>query len=353
VDKLSAVKGTDVVAVPMSYYDEFRRDPIDALLKFGSLPQRARAPWFTDVAAINRAMTLPDMVTGPRAVLARPKSPAKSIVAGKDVEELLEGISPHFSATDDAYWHVHVDLALNKKRHGDAAGIAMGRIVQSSVETFNDPNHGPYERVMRNYEVPLVAQIIAPVGDQVYITSVGKLILALKQIRHFNITSFSFDGWQSADIIQQLMLAGLVTAGVKIDDATGEFIGIPKSWSVDGRAIQPYRELLEAVNDDRITLPDYGILKQELKQIEVVEPGLAPDHAVGGSKDVADPVAGVVGYLAAFGHAILFQPPVVTREDLEEGGYIEPSRDFGLTVEGERLALGVEDPEQEQIDLRV
>ena len=59
--------GKDVIAVPMLYYDEFRRDPQDSLLKYGSLAQRARAPYFTNPAAIEDAMKLPNVLSGPRA----------------------------------------------------------------------------------------------------------------------------------------------------------------------------------------------------------------------------------------------------------------------------------------------
>jgi hypothetical protein len=338
------VKGKDVIAIPMSYHDEFRRDPIDSLLKYGSLPQRARQPYFTDGEQVTKVMTLPDQVCGPAAVLLNPKAPARSIVADKDPEILLNGIAEHFGAHDTGFWHVHVDLALNKKRHGDAAGLAMGRITGEWGEKAEHPNLGAYTRWFRTYSVPLVAQIIAPEGGQVYITSVVKLILLLRQVRGFNITSFSFDGFQSVEASQQLVEAGLATAGMHLDPGTGDLHGLPKAFSVDGASSQPYRELLEVVNDDRIELPDYPILKRELGQLETaLIPGQAPDHPVGGSKDTADPVAGVVGYLAAYGHTILFNPVdhQIDRAGLEEQGVLTPStHDFGVHDEDDlTLAL--------------
>ncbi len=325
------IRGIDVIAVPMTYYEEFRRDPVDSLLKYGSMPQRARAPWFTDTKSITRALTLPDFVTGPTAERTKADIDYLSLVASSDDHTLLNGIDPRFRATDDSYWHVHVDLALNKKRHGDAAGIALGRITEAMVERSKDPLQNAYERVIRTYEVPLVAQIVAPSGDQIYLSSIVRLILQLKQIRGFNITSFSFDGFQSAMAAQELMLAGLVTAGMVIDPFTGEITGLPKPFSVDGRSVQPYRELLEAANEGRVAIAKYELLRRELREVEVVDPGFAPDHPIGGSKDVADPVAGVIGYLAAFGHAALdVEPVVVDRTDLEQAYDLDPVRDFGI-----------------------
>jgi hypothetical protein len=62
---------------------------------------------------------------------------------------------------------------------------------------------------------------------------------------------------------------------------------------------------LEVVNEVRCSLPNYPLLRRELKQLEFIELGRAPDHPAGGTKDVADAVAGAVGYLSRFGHAEL------------------------------------------------
>jgi hypothetical protein len=80
-----------------------------------------------------------------------------------------------------------------------------------------------------------------------------------------------------------------------------------KPFSVDGHSPQPYRELLEGLREHRIALRRYWILRRELRELETIGPGLAPDHPLTptGSKDVADGVAGAIGYLAAFGHAEL------------------------------------------------
>jgi hypothetical protein len=338
------IEGKDVIAVPTAYLDEFRRDPVDSLLKYGSLPQRAHAPWFTDVDAIDEMLQLPDMVTGKRATKLAPDSISLSIEAAPDEMSLIEGISEHFWAPDDSFWHVHVDLSQHKNRHGDAAGIAMGRIAHSYQEKSKDPILGTYERIVRSYEVPLAAQIVAPIGDQIYIGSIVRFILQMKALRGFNITSFSFDGYQSADASQQLMLAGLVTAGMKVDPETGLISGLPKPFSVDGRSVQPYRELLEACNERRVATAKYSVLREQLRQLELVGPGLAPDHPIRGGKDVADAVAGVVGYLAAFGHAVLVGPndvPTFTPDEYVDD-YQQPD---SFTIEEDDLPAVFSDAE--------
>jgi len=322
----------DVIAIPVTYLAEFERDAADALLKYGSLPQRARRPWFTDPAKIDRAMRLPDVVVGDAAEEVNPKIDYRALVGASDAATLLNGISDTFRSDGQALFHIHTDLSLGKNREGDAAGIAMGRITEDYVEKATDPLQNTYERIVRAFEVPLVAQIVAPAGSQIFIGSIVQFVLQLKQVRGFNITSFSFDGFNSAQAAQQLALAGLVTAGMDIDPETGDIMGLPKPFSVD-RSVQPYRDLLEGVNEERVLLPKYGLLRKEMRELESTKPGHAPDHPKGtGTKDALDAVAGVVGYLSAFGHAVMAMPEqvVVDRTDIEQTYELTPTQDFGI-----------------------
>ncbi len=130
------------------------------------------------------------------------------------------------------------------------------------------------------------------------------------------------------------MLAGLVGPGMTIDERTGEIVGLPVPFSVD-RSPQPYRDLLEVVNDGRVAMPNYPLLRRELKELEFIEPGRAPNHPARGTKDVADAVAGAVGYLSRFGHAELRQAESfsVDAETVIEWSGLPPSPNF--MVEGD------------------
>jgi hypothetical protein len=121
------------------------------------------------------------------------------------------------------------------------------------------------------------------------------------------VTSFSYDGFQSAGAIQELTQAGLVTAGVKSDEF-GRLFGFGKPFSVD-RTPDAHQELKESVNEGRVLMPDYYPLKRELSHLEYI-PGKAPDHpsGQGSSKDCADAVAGVIGYLSVYGHERMTNP---------------------------------------------
>ena len=87
----------------------------------------------------------------------------------------------------------------------------------------------------------------------------------------------------------------------------------------------------------RVAMPNYPLLLKELKQLEFVEPGKAPDHPLtdDGSKDVADSVAGVIGYLSVFGHGRLRYAAVtpITAKTVVELSGLPPVPDF--SVEGD------------------
>jgi len=145
------VPGRDVIAVPMAYFSEFVRDPVDALLKFGSQAQRARSPWYTMPERIREACSLPSLVAGELAV-PRYDSHGGTWMAAEahpDEDRLLGALAGetdrHRSDWRGAPWHVHVDPGLHRGRKGDAAGLAVGRI----LDEVHVPQHGGGIRVVR------------------------------------------------------------------------------------------------------------------------------------------------------------------------------------------------------------
>lgn len=303
------VDGLDVIAVPEAYMAEFRRDPTDSMLKYGALPTRARSPFFTDPDKIDAAAQLPNLISGRLATKRVHPQNADiewfAAVAHPTDDSMLGALNPDMldmrSDWRTAAWHVHVDPGLNRGRKGDAAGLAVGRILdQAAVEIGSD------FRVVNRFVVPLVMQIVAPEAGEIYLTSITRFILQLRGMLGINISSFSYDSFQSAGAIQELSGAGLVTAGMRWDDYGQRLEGLGKPFSVD-RTVNAYQELKEAVNEGRILVSDYWPLRSEMERLEDI-PGRAPDHPVGGSKDCSDAVAGVVGYLSQYGHSVTTSP---------------------------------------------
>ena len=316
---MEKVEGLDLIAIPEAYMAEFRRDPTDSMLKYGALPTRARSPFFTDPDKIEAAAQLTNFLTGKLAIrrvhpqnadiewFAAVAHPTEDSMLGAMNADLLHMRSDW----REAAWHVHVDPGLNRGRKGDAAGLAIGRILdQAAVEVGTD------YRVVNRFIVPIVMQIVAPEAGEIYLTSITRFILQVRGMLGINITSFSYDSFQSAGAIQELSGAGLVTAGMRWDDYGQRLEGLGKPFSVD-RTVNAYQELKEAVNEGRILVPDYWPLRAEMERLEDI-PGRAPDHPVGGSKDCSDAVAGVVGYLTQYGHSVTTSPYQATFSDNQQ-----------------------------------
>ena len=166
------------------------------------------------------------------------------------------------------------DPGLNRGRKGDASAIAVGRIVDQV-----DITYGGEARRVNRYVIPIVMQVMAPEYGEITLSSLTRFILQLRGQLMINITSFSYDGFQSAGSIQELTAAGLVTAGVKMDEF-GRLVGFGKPYSVD-RSAHAHQELKEAMNETRILLPDYHPIAYELNRLEDI-PGRAPDHPPAG-----------------------------------------------------------------------
>lgn len=328
------LKGDDLVAVPMvPYAAEFARDPVDSLIKYGCLPQRARSPWYTDAHKLQDACQLPSLVTGPQAVLRRaPHSDEEWMAAEAHPidDRLIAALARDVRTSRDdwmtAPWHIHVDPGLNRGRKGDAAAVAVGRI----IDMAQVPAGTEWRTVLR-YVIPIVMQVVAPMQGEIHLTAISRFILQLRGILGINITSFSYDGFQSAGAIQELTQAGLVTAGVRADEF-GRLFGFGKPFSVD-RTPDAHQELKESVNEGRVLMPDYYPLKKELSHLEYI-PGKAPDHPTGSgaSKDCADAAAGVVGYLSVYGHERMTNPmsTTVSTEDIYKARKIASEQTYDI-----------------------
>jgi hypothetical protein len=127
----------------------------------------------------------------------------------------------------------------------------------------------------------------ASAGNEIMFSDVRRYIYELKDDRGFNLRTVTMDGFQSTDTQQQLRKRRFFV----------DYISVDKSKL-------PYEDLREAIYEDRIELPPYVTYLQQgdgnlvnifyKEATELSDDGKKIDHPPGGSKDVADAVAGVV-----------------------------------------------------------
>lgn len=198
--------------------------------------------------------------------------------------EKLESLSPLSPDGRIAHWFEaknslkrvgHLDIAYSGE--GDALGFAMGH-VRESVEIEGERK--PY------IVIDFLMRIKAVSGSEILLGDVRRRIYYLKEKLGFRIDKITMDGFESTDTKQQFRRKKIKSDIVSID-----------------RDILPYHDLREALYEDRIEFPPYMVKMEhgstELVEVlvkelqELVDEGDKIDHPAGGSKDVADAVAGV------------------------------------------------------------
>lgn len=112
-------------------------------------------------------------------------------------------------------------------------------------------------------------------GIIVDLANVEATIIALNETFHFE--QVTFDKFQSASIIQNLLNSGISSSDMAFSN--------PEQLNI-------YRNLRSLVDSQRIKIIDSPIALREMSELERLESG-RPDHPFGGSKDVADCIAAV------------------------------------------------------------
>lgn len=240
--------------VPLEYREDFSRDIHEALREIGGVSTLSVHPYFVNREAVASSF-------GSR----------KSILNRTEVDFAANQVSafPGLIENPDQPRWVHVDLALT----GDAAGIACGY-----VPGFARISRGSVFEALPRIAIDFTLRVVPPRQGEISFERIRQLIYHLTELG-LGIRWVSFDGFQSADSIQQLRLKGY-QSGVR---------------SID-RTTDAYDTLKSAIYDRRVSAPADDHLLGELLSLELDREWGKVDHpsVQGASKDVADALAGVV-----------------------------------------------------------
>lgn len=181
-----------------------------------------------------------------------------------------------FRSTDTLPRALHLDIAYSAD--GDALGMAMGHV----------PELKEIENELRPLIVMDFVVRLRPLpGQQIILGDIRKLIYRVRDDLGFRISKVTMDGFQSTDMMQQLQRNRFNVDYLSLD-----------------RQRIPYQDLRDTIYERRLEFPQYRtflrhgdtveieLTVQELEQL--VDVGNKIDHPPGGSKDIADSMAGVV-----------------------------------------------------------
>lgn len=218
--------------IPAEFETEAKRNPEAFKRDYMALPALALEPYFKNFSLIEKCID-PNI-----------ESPVDD--NGK--------LKPSFRGKTGKWYYIHVDLSHRR----DATGFAMA--------------HDEGDKVV----VDLMLRIQAPPDGEIKFSDIRERIYELYE-RGFRIHKVTFDGWQSIDSMQILKEKGYKCETVSVDKDT-----------------TAYDTLKEKINEGKLTLYLYEPFFQEVRRLELVD-GTKVDHPKnGGSKDVADAVAGAV-----------------------------------------------------------
>ena len=322
--------GRRLSGIPLEFQTAFRNNPLLAARDYGSLTTAAAMPW--DAAAerymgvenyAGHADPPPPEGRGPDPLL---ESPWVELEPGDEVAwewpwKLAEWFRPggrDWLPTASQPVALHFDLAISPDLGSDALGMAMAHWVPTGDR--DDPAAAVVDMAHR-----VTADDVQ--GERC-VEDTRALVRALDK-RGFKVGLVTYDGFQSADSIQQLRRMRYPA----------------DTYSVD-KTLEAYTELKSALLSRRCRY-GAGFWQQEYAHLEFIK-GVKVDHQAAGpvrSKDVADAVAEVVACVRRWGRQQL-----TTASPEREAGVLSEYSE----ADRERIARGErhEQERQERWDRR-
>lgn len=265
-------KGYHIIEVPTEYRVAFEQDINDALKDIAG------------ISAVSTSKLIPYAGKIEACFDTRVRQPfyVEEIQMGldsiEDIRDYLEDLAilrkdigkPRFA---------HIDIGLK----GDRLGLTVVHSSKSiTVERYTPT--GAIDKVSENvYDVDLMIAIKAIPGSEVPLFKVREFLLWLHSAIGYNFKKITFDGFQSADSIQLLKIAGLDTGLLSVD-----------------RTDVPYLNLRACILEQRVVGYYHSIVVEELRDLEYDRKAKKVDHPVvkvdgnPGSKDVSDSLCGAI-----------------------------------------------------------
>ena len=313
------VNESNVIEVPVDLKRDFERDPDGCVRDFAGISVLAIRPFIVRREMIQRMFEL-----GDAALLSHPftkfdvtlqqKDPAAErllperlhwieqpklnqygleIIGSESRVEMKKVLFP-------ALYYAHIDLS----KTGDATGLVIAHTVGArKVQRFDVSEMKNIEELKPVVRVDLVLRIVPPPNGEIDIPRIRAIFYELNRRYGMEFGKITFDTFGSQECIKTMKDEGF-NADI---------------FSVD-REMTAYETLRTAIYDRRIFCYRVPVLERELTQLEIGEGKVEHPATAGGSKDLADALAGVVhhceaSWRAAEGSRGLFKFGTVERED--------------------------------------
>lgn len=287
------VNQLNVIDVPLDLKRDFVRDPDGCVRDFAGISVLAIRPFIVRREMIQRTFEL-----GEAAGLRHPFTNFDVTLQQKDpsIERLLperlhwvqrpklnhsglemigeDGQIQMEKVLFPALYHAHIDLS----KSSDATGLVIAHTVGSiRVQRFEASLMKEIEELKPVIRVDLVLRVIPPPNGEIDIPRIRAILFELNRRYGMQFGRISFDTFGSQESIKTMRDAGLSADVFSVDKDMGA-----------------YEILRTAIYDQRILCYHAPVLERELAQLEFGDGKVDHPATAGGSKDLADALAGAV-----------------------------------------------------------
>ena len=263
----------DLLYVPMSYYEDFKKDLLISIMNYGGITTTNDMALFKSPALLNEAFILNNPFNKDVVELPFNKMD-KTLMDFCDMSYFNNIRHPENNR------FIHIDAAYSTETL-DVYGLAAGYCVldENTILPGNTTDlDQQFVNRDRTYFIDFAVGISAPKGQEVNLGKVQDFIEYLIRHCHYPVASISADQFQSKQTLQNLETKGYSTNYISLDRPP------------QGR--DAYLFLKYLVHNKQIMIAKNERLKQELRKIR--DDGKHCDHPVGATKDIADAVAGCI-----------------------------------------------------------
>jgi len=258
------------IEVPEVLREDFEKDPETSLGKYCCMPGRSQGAFIELAGAIPRIISDRSPLFTTETVVVENRS--------EDGELLFRGIGHRIVSWDmlrvdkQGKYVIHVDCGLTDDRA--AVVVAHGEPILLEIETQDGRReHTWTQKVVEDAHV--IYEPDRKKNLRVSIRNIESLILDIAQV--LPVAIVTYDNWQSASSVEALAMAGIVAKEHNINRGD-------------------YNLLRGAIYSGDIDLLPDLLTEYELTQLRKTTSGNV-DHPEGGSKDLADALAGVTRLL--------------------------------------------------------
>ena len=188
-------------------------------------------------------------------------------------QKLIDYLQYYNITMDSRARFIHVDMSLTNSGGKNRTGIACSRFDGYVTLTRLDPLTGQTVQVREPiFYTDFVLAIEPRPGHEIAIYKIKNFLTDLRK-RGFPIARVTTDGYQSANLRQDLTLLGFEAELLSVD-----------------KKKEPYYNLKNAILESRFNCVKHSIIDEEL--ISLIDDEKKIDHPIDGSKDLADAICG-------------------------------------------------------------